>query len=151
MESKHKILLIIGLIALVWFLIINYSSRLTNLNPILLFFLFNGIVFLIPSIIIGKLLDPSSWVSSKTFGLFIIFTALNLLSPALIVEKTGALSCDTIFCQTSTDAMVRSFWMMFHFDGFLLYLLTYPISFFLLFTIGLYLLNGNVKEAFSND
>lgn len=149
MISKFRILTTAIVIATAWFFFVTFiSNKLPNINPIILFLIINGIGYAIPSFLAGRVLDPSTFFSRKAVGIFVLVGAVDLITPAYIVEKSGELICTTPFCLATIDSIMHDFWMLFNFQGSSLFILVYPITFILLVTLSLVLLSErDIKEA----
>lgn len=148
-EFKYLFLSILS-ISLLLFLINNEKirSQISNLNPIFQFLLLNiGIYFVffffIKSLSLNKSIKP---IIKGSLGSILGFIALDLVLPEYHVTTSG-LSVGGVFGASASDYFFGYIYQTFlGASGLFLVILTYIITFSILFFSGAYLIKNFVKS-----
>ena len=148
-EQKTKFFIAGAIIATVWAYLITTNTQALAGQPIWMQFLATTVIaYSIPSLIVGFYFDGGEW--KKVLGIFMFTGAVDLLAPPLAVDPSGVVNASALFAGGSVDVFLASIWQTTGINGFLLFLLVYPVSFIILLGTAIYLLTEKEFEEIAH-
>jgi hypothetical protein len=140
-EKREILYLILALVSMSLIAVaVNYQplyDGISSLNPILQFIIINVglyfVYFVLFKFLVGED-DAPSWEGA--LGNYLIFFSMDLLMPEYHVSVAHGLIAGGIFGMSSSDYFLGYLLHLLGASGWLLWILTYPVAFTILFVVG---------------
>lgn len=118
-----------------------------NISPYIQFLIFNVGIFVFLQIFLKSMAMQTKINLKESIGILLLFMALDLMAPPLLVSTSGVIISDVPLGGSSIDYIVGSSLNQFGITGFALYLMTYILAPFLMLLSSAILLKNFVKEV----
>jgi uncharacterized membrane protein len=128
LNDVTKPILFVGILALVF---AYFSDAISQMDVVLQFVIVGLPLSFLVFYYFGKQHDGWMYIAS----LFTAALAWDLVLPPYTVGLDGVFSTQALLSGTSIDTFVGTIWSGLGVNGFLLFFLTYPVSFAILFTL----------------
>lgn len=148
-KQESKYILYASLFALAWFIFVVpflQSAGIENSSPIIQFLIFNAGTFFFFQILLTALLKDKRIVWQGALGVLLLFMAIDIWQPPLLVGYHGEFLTGSMLSASSSDYIVGLLAKTIGFTGFGIFFFTYIISPVVLLFIAGRLLPNFVKR-----
>ena len=136
--TKQRILIYSFLLAVIWsYGITVFSTTVSEVPYYIQFVMVSAVAYAFPSIILGQFLDS---VGKKTIGIWLFLMSCDLVLPPLVINLDGTAS-NVLLGTASPDYFFSQIWGSLGITGPVLFILVYPVTFFILIMISIQLLS----------
>lgn len=147
-KSEFKYLLYATIFSFITFVLIlpNVLDSIIKLSPVFQFLIFNVSIFVFLQIFLKSVVLEQKVKFGYTFGMVLLFMALDIILPPFLVSTSGELISGGTLFASSSDYIVGLLAQNIGLSGFLIYVFTYIFFPLLLLIISSLLLKNFVKE-----
>jgi len=124
------------------------DKGMENSSPYLQFLIFNIGIFAFLQVFLKSATLKTKINLKESIGLILLFNALDIWAPPLMVSTSGILSSGVVLSGSAVDYVIGNFAInTIHLSGFLVYLFTYVIAPFILLIGASLLLKNLVRNV----
>jgi len=139
LDKKQKIIMYSFILAIVWSYSITVFAENVSVVPFYVqFMLVSAIAYTFPSLILGQ--SFLEHAKKKIFATWLFLMSCDLVFPPLVVNLDGS-TTNILLGQASPDYFFSQIWSAIGLSGPVLFLVTYPVTFFILMMISIRLLS----------
>lgn len=146
--QEIKYIFLATLFSFILFVLIipNVLPNIDNLSPFVQFLIFNVGIFVLLQIYFKGIATDKKAGLKKTIGLVLLFMAIDIMVPPLMVNPEGVLSNNVILGSSASDYTFGLLGQQFGLTGFILYLFVYIVSPFVLLLLSSIILKNSVNS-----